>query len=295
MTPNLRGSIPPVITPFRDDKVDLDTYQSLVDRVVGEGSHGVLVNGTSAEPATLTIEERQALLEAAISTVSGKVPVIAATGSQSLADTMRLSEHAAKAGADALLVVNPYFTRPNQEGLAKYYMALAERIEIPLMIYHIPSRTTITIEFDTIRRIRESAPNLVGMKHASRDFGLVTDLRLEYGDDFKVFVGLEDLALPMMTVGAVGLMNAVGNLAPRKVAELSEAVAISDLATARTLHEELFPLNAAVFYDTNPIAIKYMMKRMGLIDDNAHRLPMHAAAPELEMRLDDTLLRLGMI
>ena len=295
MTEVFEGSIPPLVTPLVGDRIDIDAYMALADRAVTGGSNGVLVNGTSGEPAILTIGERQQTLEAAISAVAGRVPVIAATGGQSLSDTLTLSEHAVETGADALLVVNPYFTRPNQSGLAEYYLEIAKQFDVPLMIYHIPSRTAVSIEFDTIRRIRDRAPSLIGMKHASTDFNLVTDLKLEYGDDFRVFVGLEDLALPMMTIGAVGLMNAVGNLVPDKVASLAAAVKEGDFVTARSLHEWLFPLNAAVFFDTNPIAIKYMLKRMGLIKENTHRLPMYAASAELERRLDAILESLQLV
>jgi 4-hydroxy-tetrahydrodipicolinate synthase len=286
---NIKGSIPPLITPFRGNVVDYDAYASLVERQVQEGSHGVLVNGTTAEPSSLTLDERNRLVDIAIEAVNKRIPVVAQTGSQSLADTLVLTEHANKAGADALLVVTPYYIRPPQRGLVAYYIEVCSRTELPVMIYHIPGRTAISVTIDTVAQIRDKASNLIGMKHAVHDLGFCSDLLMEFGMDFRIFVGLEELSFPMMAVGACGLMNAVSNLVPNAVAQMCERVFDNDLEGARKIHYELFELNKSVFYDTNPIAIKYMMKRMGIIPDNSHRLPMAAATPELEKRLDKVL------
>jgi 4-hydroxy-tetrahydrodipicolinate synthase len=286
---NIKGSIPPLITPFRGNVVDYDAYASLVERQVQEGSHGVLVNGTTAEPSSLTLDERNRLVDIAIEAVNKRIPVVAQTGSQSLADTLVLTEHANKAGADALLVVTPYYIRPPQRGLVAYYIEVCSRTELPVMIYHIPGRTAISVTIDTVAQIRDKASNLIGMKHAVNDLGFCSDLLMEFGMDFRIFVGLEELSFPMMAVGACGLMNAVSNLVPNAVAQMCERVFDNDLEGARKIHYELFELNKSVFYDTNPIAIKYMMKRMGIIPDNSHRLPMAAATPELEKRLDKVL------
>ena len=291
----IRGSIPPVITPFRGDAVDYDSYASLIERQVKEGSHGVLVNGTTAEPSTLTVEERNRLVDVAVKVVNGRVPVVAATGSQNLADTLALTEHASRAGADALLVVTPYYIRPPQRGLVAYYNEVCRRTSLPVMIYHIPGRTAISVTLETVAQIKEKSPNLIGIKHAVNDLGFCSDLLMEFGHDFRVFVGLEELSFPMMAVGACGLMNAVSNLMPGPVAEMCERIFANDLAGAKKIHYDLFELNKSVFYDTNPIAIKYMMKRLGIIPDNSHRLPMVPATPELEKRLDKVLENAGMI
>jgi 4-hydroxy-tetrahydrodipicolinate synthase len=291
----IRGSIPPVITPFRGDAVDYDSYASLIERQVKEGSHGVLVNGTTAEPSTLTVDERNRLVDVAVKVVNGRVPVVAATGSQNLADTLVLSEHASRAGADALLVVTPYYIRPPQRGLVAYYNEVCRRTSLPVMIYHIPGRTAISVTLETVAQIKEKSSNLIGIKHAVNDLGFCSDLLMEFGHDFRVFVGLEELSFPMMAVGACGLMNAVSNLMPGPVAEMCERIFANDLAGAKKIHYDLFELNKSVFYDTNPIAIKYMMKRLGIIPDNSHRLPMVPATPELEKRLDKVLENAGLI
>lgn len=291
----LRGSYPPLVTPFKNGKVDYDAYAALVEFHIREGTHGVVVNGTTAEPSTLTLDERNQLVKIAVDTANKRIPVVAATGSQSHAETVALTEYAQKAGADALLIVTPYYIRPPQRGLAEYYIDLGRRTALPMMIYHIPGRAAVSIDLVTLERIAEQVPHLVGIKHAVNDLGFVTQMLDRFGFDFRVFVGLEELSFPMLAVGACGMMNAVANLAPRKVAQLYEMVAAGNLAQARKLHFDLFELNCAVFFDTNPIPMKYMMKRLGLIAENEHRLPMVAATPELEQRLDEVLKRAGLL
>jgi 4-hydroxy-tetrahydrodipicolinate synthase len=289
----LAGSIPPLITPFRDGAVDLEAYARLVTFHVENGSHGVLVNGTTSEPSTLTVSERNALVDTAVRVAAGRVAVVAATGSQSLAETEALTAHAVRAGVDALLIVTPYYVKPPQRGLIEYYLAVTREFDVPWMIYHIPGRTAVSVTLETVTELARRSPAFVGMKHAVNDLGFASDV-LEALPDFRIFVGLEELSFPMMAVGAVGLMNAVGNLHPRILADLCDAVGAGDLHRGRALHQRMLELNKAVFYDTNPIPIKYMMKRLGLLERNEHRLPMVPATPELERRLDGVLDRCGL-
>lgn len=291
----LRGSIPPIITPFRNGEVDYEAYAGLLEFQLEQGTHGILVNGTSSEPSTLTTEERNRLVDVAVATVKGRIPVVAATGSQSLAETTALTEHAVKAGADALLIVTPYYIRPPQRGLVEYYLSATRDVDIPWMVYHIPGRTAVSVTVETLQELKQRSPQFVGMKHAVNDLGFVSECFAALGDDFKVFVGLEELSFPMMAVGACGLMNAVGNLSPNILVRMCEAVWNNDLETGRALHQSLLELNKSVFFDTNPIPIKYMMKKMGILPANEHRLPMMPATPELEKRLDGVLERAGLI
>lgn len=289
----LKGSIPPLVTPFRGGAVDYEAYAKLVAFQIDNGSHGVLVNGTTAEPSTLSVEERNRLVDVAVRVTDKRIPVVAATGSQSLRETQLLTEHAARAGADALLIVTPYYIRPPQRGLVAYYLELARISDLPWMVYHIPGRTAVSVTIDTLKELRAKSPTFVGMKHAVNDLGFVSECYATFGADFRIFVGLEELSMPMMTVGACGLMNAVGNLQPRILAELCSALWSSDLPRASALHQRLFEVNQAVFFDTNPIPIKYMMRRLGILAANEHRLPMMPATPELERRLDGVLSRAG--
>jgi len=250
----LRGSYPPLITPFKDGAVDYEAFARLVEYQIAEGSHGIVVCGTTAEPSTLSADERAQLVRVAVETSRGRIPVVAATGSQSHAETVWLTT-------------------------------------LPFLLYHIPGRAAVSLDVDTIEWIAARLPTLVGIKQAVNDLGHTSQLLQRFGPEFRVFVGLEELSFPMLAVGATGLMNAVGNLAPRKIARLCEAVASGALSEGRALHFELFELNRAVFWDTNPIPVKYMMKRLGLIAENEHRLPMLPADKSLADRLDAVLER----
>ena len=292
----IRGSIPPLVTPFKNGAVNYDAYARLVDLQVAGGSHGVLVNGTTSEPSSLTVEERNRLVDVAVEAARGRITVVAATGSQSYAETEALTVHAAKhKGVDALLIVTPYYSRPPQRGIIAYYQALSALHSKPWMIYHIPGRAAVDVKVETVKELDKTCPTFIGMKHASLDLAFVSDLFEEVHEDLRIFVGLEELSFPMMAVGACGLMNAVGNLSPRPLADMCEAVWRGDLFGARKLHRQLFEINKAVFYDINPIPMKYMMKRLGMLPANEHRLPLLPATPELEKRLDDVLKRNGML
>ena len=289
----IKGSAPPLITPFKNGAVDYDAYAGLVEFHL-ERSHCILVNGTTSEPAMLTVEERNKTCDTAIEVVQGRAPVIVATGSQNLIETKQLTDHAVQAGADALLIVTPYYSRPPQRGIIEYYLEATKAHDAPWMIYHIPGRAAVSVTLDTVKELNERSPNFVGMKHAVNDLSFVSEC-LDAVPGYKVFVGLEELSYPMMAVGAVGLMNAVGNLCPQKLSDMCEAVWQGDMAKGQDLHAGLLELNQSVFYDTNPIPLKYMMKRVGLIPENEHRLPMAPATPELEKRLDGVLERAGLI
>lgn len=291
----IRGSIPPIITPFVNGEVDYKTYASLIEYQIKNGSHGILVNGTTAEPSTLTLDERNKLINIAVEVANGKIPVIAGTGSQSIIETKILTNHAVKAGVDSLLIVTPYYIKPPQRGLIEYYLELTEKIDIPWMIYHIPGRTAVNVTLETMKILSDKSANFVGMKHAVNDLGFVTECLSAFGPDFMIFVGLEELSFPMLSIGACGLMNAVGNLRPNILSEMCEAVWNKNNERGLELHHQLLEINQAVFYDTNPIPIKYMMKKLGIMKNNEHRLPMMPATVELEKRLDIVLRNSGLL
>lgn len=291
----LRGSYPPLVTPFRDGRVNYDAFSKLVELQIEAASHGIVVAGTTAEPSTLTVDERARLLDVAVETVRGRIPIVAAIGGQSHAETVELCARADRSGPDPLLVVTPYYVRPPQRGLVEYYADLGARTRKPILIYHIPVRAAVTLEFETLVQIVKRVPTLVGMKHAANDLDLVSHALESLGREFRIHVGLEPLSFPMLCIGASGMMNAVGNIAPRHVARLYEAVAGGHLDAARALHFELLELNRAIFFDTNPIPLEYMMTRMGLLERNEHRLPMVPATAELEKRLDGVLERAKLV
>lgn len=291
----LRGSYPPIVTPFQDGKVDFETFRSLLIRQVQRGSHGIVVGGTTGEPSSLTLDERCELAKVAVETIDRRIPVVAATGSQSLAETIEITTKAERFGADAVLIVTPYYIKPSQRGLVEYFVAVAERIQIPFLIYHIPGRTSVRLNSATVAEIAERAPNMVGIKHACTDLGFVTDLLARLGKEFRIFCGLELLSFPMMAIGASGTMNAVGNLDPERVAKLCDAVMGNQLPVARQLHFELFALSEAIFIDTNPIPLKYMMWRIGLLPSPELRLPLVPLAREHRDKLDAVLSGAGLL
>jgi 4-hydroxy-tetrahydrodipicolinate synthase len=290
----LRGSFPPLVTPFRAGKVDYDKFGELAERQVQLGSHGIVVAGTTGEPSSLSLAERTELLKVAISAVAGRIQVVAATGSQSYAETLQLTEEAENAGADAVLVVTPYYIKPSQRGLVEYFVALGRQTALPMMIYHIPGRAAVSIKASTVMKIAEKTPHLVGLKHADQNLELLTELLMGLGPEFRIFCGVEALSLPMLLLGGSGLMNAVGNLDPARVAALYAAVQQRDLDRAREIHNSLFEINQSIFFDTNPIPLKYMMSRLGLLNAPEHRLPLVSIDKATATLLDSVLIRAGL-
>lgn len=288
----LQGIVTPLVTPIQDGAVDYDCYGVLIERQIKMGVQGILVNGTSAEPSTLTVEERKRLLEVAVGVTQGRIAVVAGTGTQSLYETELLTQHACSVGANAVLVVTPYYVRPPQRGLVKYFSQIGSLADLPVLIYHIPSRAAVSLEVDTVLRIREEAPNVMGMKHSSYDLSFLTELLAVVGSDFRIFGGMEELSFPMLMLGAVGLMNAVGNVVPDRLVHLWRSVETGEYEEAARIHRSLYQLNQAVMWDTNPIAVKYLMMRLGLLVSNESRLPMVPATPELAVRLDELIDRL---
>jgi len=291
----LVGSYPPIVTPLRDGRVDFDAYAKLIEFQIANGTHGVVINGTTSEPSTLTVEERNQLLKVALEAAAKRIPVVAQTGATSHAETIALTEYATKAGADALLILTPFFIRPPQRGVVEFYTDLGRRTDLPMLMYHIPGRTAFKVELDTLERICDNTAHFVGIKHAADDHHFVTQMISRLGPEFRIFVGLEEFTFSMMALGAQGTMNAVANLAPAHVAAMCNETRAGHMTSARQLHFELFELMCAVFFDTNPIPMKYMMKRLGILERNEHRLPMMPATPELEQRLDAVLERAGLL
>jgi 4-hydroxy-tetrahydrodipicolinate synthase len=254
-----------------------------------------LVNATSGEPTTLTREERARLVDVAQDAAAGRCPICAGTVSQSHDETIALIDHYQKRGVDSVFVVTPYYCKPPQRALIEFFADVAQRTDRPLLIYHIPGRAAVRLTADTIVAIKDRADNFVGLKNTDDDLGLVTEALRRLGADFRIFCGWEPVTLPMLAVGACGAMLSASNVVPDRVAQLCELSANGDIEGARRLNESLSELFVAIDYDTSPIATKYMLKRIGVLEKNEHRLPMTSAGPELERRLDAVLGRAGLI
>ncbi|MFE2182344.1 4-hydroxy-tetrahydrodipicolinate synthase [Streptomyces sp. NPDC059455] len=285
----LRGSLPPLVTPFRKGAVDREAFERLIRFQFDSGSHGIVVTGTSGEPAMLTTTERIELFHTAVTTSAGRLPVIAATGAHTLEATIELTEAAERAGADAVMVVTPYYSKPPEEGMVRYYRQVAASTGLPVLTYHIPGRAGITVRPEVVERIATESPNIVGVKHSAYDLLWITEVISRLGSQFRVLVGVEELSFPMLAIGASGLVNAAANVAPQAVRSLYEEVAAGNLDEARRLHYALYELNSAVFWDTNPGPVKYLMWKTGLLPDNEHRLPMAGPNEAACRRLDELL------
>jgi 4-hydroxy-tetrahydrodipicolinate synthase len=289
----LRGAYCPLIVPFRDGKIDFDTYAALIERQIAEGTHGLLVNATSGEPTTLSVDERGDLVEFVVKTAKGRRPVCAGTASESLEATAGLIDRFEKAGADSILVVTPYYAAPPQRGVVSYFAKLGERTKRPFLIYHIPGRSGFTLTVDTLAAIKDRVPHFAGLKNTDTDVGFVTGALARLGRDFRIFAGLELPTLPMLGIGGCGMMITASNVAPRLVAQLYETFAKRDVDGAIALNLKLYPLFRGVAPETSPIPVKYMLKRLGVLKTNEHRSPLVPASPEVEKQLDKVLAEIG--
>jgi 4-hydroxy-tetrahydrodipicolinate synthase len=266
--------------------VDYERYAALIEWQIGQGTHGLLVkNATSGEPTTLTLDEKARLIEVAVKASGGRRPVVAGTPAESHSEAVTLLERAAKAGADAVVSVTPYYVQPPQRGLVAFFTDLATRPELPFLIYHIPGRAAVSVTAETFEAIAERCPNFVGLKNTDDNLVLVSRLMSRLGPDFRIFGGLESTAFAMSTLGGCGTIITTSNVAPKQIAELNDLCSAGKLHEAQKLVIDLDELLAAAFHDTGPIPVKCIMKLMALIPANEHRLPIVPATLELERKL----------
>ncbi len=271
----LQGSIVAIITPMTDDgAIDEAALRRLVDWHVEQGTHGIVAVGTTGESPTLDHDEHRRVVEIVIEQAAGRVPVIAGTGSNSTAEAIDLTKHAAEAGADAALVVVPYYNKPTQAGLYAHFRAVAEAApELPVLIYNVPGRTVADISNDTITKLAKDVPNIVGIKDATGDLNRPSLLRLSAGADFVQLSGEDGTALGFNAHGGRGCISVTANVAPKLCAEFQEATLRGDFAKALELQDRLMPLHKALFVETSPGPVKYAVSLLGFCSPFA-RLPM---------------------
>lgn len=289
----MRGSLVPLVTPFHHGQFDEARFQQLVEWQIESGSHGLVIAGTSGEPSALSLEEREHVLETAVKDARRRVPVLAGTGTNNHAETLRLTRFAKRIGADAALVVVPYYIRPSQEGLYRYFRSIADEVDIPIVIYNIPGRTAVNMEPATIARLARDCRNIIGVKEANKDFEHVTRVLHLCGRTFLVYSGIELLCFPMLAVGGAGHVSATGNVLPREVAQLYDLAASGRWDAARELHYHLLPMNEALFLETNPVPVKTVLGLMGKIDPEV-RLPLVPMSPENLDRLRQVTAAYGL-
>jgi 4-hydroxy-tetrahydrodipicolinate synthase len=272
----IRGSIAPLVTPFHDDgALDAGSAARLAEWQISRGSHGISVGGSTGEPVAQTVAERIEVMRAVSAAVADRVPFLPGTGSVRLDETLELTAEAERLGADAVLVVTPYYSRPTQQGLHDWYAAVAREFpELPIVVYNVPIRAAVDIAPATVGRLRRAFPNIVGIKETTRDFEHVSRVLNECGRDFLAYSGIELLCYPMLVLGGAGHLSCVANFAPDPVAALYDRFAEGDHAAAADLHYRLHPLVELAFLETNPVPAKFVMRHLGLLGSDHARPPL---------------------
>jgi 4-hydroxy-tetrahydrodipicolinate synthase len=289
----LKGSITALVTPVRDGRLDEDAFRAFVEWQIAEGSHGVVPVGTTGESPTLSHAEHKRVVEICVEVARGRVPVIAGAGSNNTAEAIDLSRHAEKAGADAVLIVTPYYNKPNQEGLYQHYKAINDAIGIPIVIYNIPPRSVIDMSVETMARLFK-LKNIVGVKDATGKIDRISLQREAMGPDFIQLSGDDGTALAVMAHGGHGCISVTSNVAPKLLSEFQEACMSGDYRTALTYQDRLMPLHRALFLEPNPTGIKYALSLIGKMTDEV-RLPLVRVSEPTRKEIRSAMVHAGLI
>ena len=287
------GSLVAIVTPFRNGKVDERAFGDLIEWQIANGTNGIVPCGTTGESATLTHDEHHRVVRLSVEVVKGRVPVIAGTGSNSTDEAVSLTRHAKEAGADGALLITPYYNKPTQEGLYRHYKAVAEAVDMPLVLYNIPARTGVNMLPATVARLAVMK-NIVGIKEGSGSVQQASDIAHTCGDRLTVLSGDDPLTLPMMAVGAKGVITVTANVMPKEMAQLVASFQAGRIDEARRIHFALSALFAALFYETNPIPVKEALGMMGKIDPEL-RLPLCAMGADNRNQLTRVLKEMQLI
>jgi len=289
-----KGSIVAIVTPFKNGKLDEKKFRELIDFQIKNGTSGIVPCGTTGESATLTFAEHDRVIAIAVEQANKKVPVIAGTGSNSTEEAITLTRHAAKTGADASLQVSPYYNRPPQRGLYEHFKAIADSVDIPIVLYNIASRTGVNIEVDTIARLAKECKNIVAVKEASGSLDQMARIKAASPKEFVLLSGDDSLTLPVLGIGGRGVISVVANIVPGDVADLVASFESGDIKKAQAIHYRLLPLVKAMFIETNPIPVKTAMGLLKMCDPEL-RLPMSEISPENLERLKTALRDYGLL
>ncbi|MFH1406938.1 MAG: 4-hydroxy-tetrahydrodipicolinate synthase [Candidatus Omnitrophota bacterium] len=289
-----KGSMVALVTPFKNGQLDEAKLKELVEFHIKNGTQAIVPCGTTGESATLSIEEHEKVVEVIVATAKKKILVIAGTGSNNTAEAVELTRHAQTAGADASLLISPYYNRPTQEGLYRHFRAVADAVKIPVILYNIASRTAVNIEPETFARLSRDTKNIVGVKEASGNLEQMSRIVSACGEKFLLISGDDALTLPIMSIGGVGVISVVANIIPRDVQAMCSAYAAGDLKKARELHYKMLALIKAMFVETNPGPVKYAMERLGMMSGEI-RLPLCAPGEESRKKIDKALADYGLL
>ena len=284
----LIGSLVAIVTPMLDDgNVDYSAFKKLIDWHVESGSRGIVVAGTTGESATLTVDEHTALIEVAVAHAAGRVPIVAGTGANSTTEAIELSSHAKRVGASYSLSVVPYYNKPSQEGLYLHFRTIAEAVDIPLILYNVPSRTVADLANETVFRLAE-IENIIGIKDATADMGRGSELISKTPEDFAVYSGDDASFLPLMMLGSQGVISVTANIVPKQMQDVCDAVQIKDFELAKKINDQLLMLHTNLFVEANPIPVKWALKRMGYIGEGI-RLPLTRMNTQFEQIILESL------
>jgi 4-hydroxy-tetrahydrodipicolinate synthase len=290
----IRGSIVALVTPMRaDGSVDWERLRSLVNWHVEQGTHAIVAVGTTGESATLGFEEHDSVIREVVALARGRLPVIAGTGANNTEEAIRLTRDAKRDGADACLLVTPYYNKPPQEGLYQHFLAVARAVDIPQILYNVPGRTSCDLLPETVERLSK-VPNIVGIKEATGNLERAREIRERCGDDFMLYSGDDATAMDFILAGGHGDISVTANVAPAKMAAMCEAALAGDADTARALNAELEPLHRDLFIEANPIPVKWALFEMGLIDAGI-RLPLVSLSEAAQPRLRETMRQCGLL
>ena len=289
-----KGSLTALITPFRDGKVDEKAYQGLVEWQIDEGTDGVIPVGTTGESPTLSHGEHERVVEMCVEAAAGRIPVIAGTGSNSTAECVRLTEHAKTAGADAALIVTPYYNKPSQDGLHAHFKTVADAVDIPIIIYNIPPRSVIDMSTITMARLASDCPNIIGVKDATADLTRPLAMRQEIGEDFCMLSGEDATVMSFLANGGDGCISVTSNAAPRACAEMHDAWQAGDVKTAMAINARLFPLHSALFVEPNPVPVKYAASLLEKCTMDV-RLPLTPANENTQKLVHDAMVSAGLL
>ena len=290
---NFRGSFTALVTPFKNGSVDEQMFRDQVEWQIAEGTNGLVPVGTTGESPTLSHDEHNRVVEWCVDQAKGRVPVVAGAGSNSTKEAVELSRHAEKAGADAVLVVTPYYNKPTQEGLYQHYKAINDAIGIPIIIYNIPPRSVIDMSVDTMKRLYE-LKNIAGVKDATANMARVSQQRAECGPDFNQLSGEDITALGFNAHGGHGCISVTSNVAPRLCSEFQAACGRGDYAAALKIQDKLAPLHMNLFIETSPAPVKYGMSLIGKCSINV-RLPMVPASEKAQVAVREAMVHAGLI
>lgn len=289
-----QGAMVAIVTPFKDGEVDEASLRQLIEFQIANGTDGIVPCGTTGESATLTFKEHERVIEITVEQVNKRVPVIAGTGSNNTEEAISLTRHARKAGADGALMIAPYYNKPTQEGLFRHFETVAQKVDIPIILYNIPGRTAVNMEPATIARLAR-VDNIVGVKEASGSMKQITDIVALCDERFVMLSGEDYLTYPLICVGGKGVISVVSNVAPRDMADLCRLTLEGSLTKARNLYYRLLPICHALFYETNPAPVKAALAMMKKIASDEVRLPLVPLAEINRERLRADLQAYGLL